>query len=86
MPGRGGNGNDYFINLFGFESFFKLVDLSNDRHTINVVILFCGIIVEKTNRDEIELRCLLQLTHHQRASIACTEDESMASLGVGLRG
>ncbi len=85
MPRRGRNGDNNFVHLFGIKRLCKLVDLANDGHAVNVVILFGGVIVEKTNGNEIELGGLLQFTHDECTRVACTEDEGLASLGVGLR-
>ncbi|NOH03831.1 MAG: hypothetical protein HND47_18640 [Chloroflexi bacterium] len=83
-PGRGRDGDDDLVHLFGVERFFELVNFADDRDAIDLVILLGGVVIQKADGNEIELRSLLQLADDERARVARAEDEGVAGLAVGL--
>ncbi len=55
-------------------------------HTVDLLIPFGGIVIQKGDRHEIQLRRPLKFSHNQRASIPCSNDEGCMCSALARRG
>ncbi len=83
-PRRGGNGDDDFVNLLAVQNAGEFINFADDRHAVNFVTLFGGVVVEEANGDEINQRGFLQLAHNQRARVSRADNQCAFRFSVAM--
>ena len=82
LSGCAWDGNDDLFHLFDIDQACQFIQFSNHWRSVDLLFLFGGIIIHKSNRVQVGLRIALHFPHHERAGI--TRAEQLIPAWVGL--